>query len=97
MKTCTRLKTTAIIITLFFIVDGATAQDYALRQLEESPRHHEWVQVKDGDRTIHSFVVYPEVSENVPAVIVIHENRGLTDWVRGFQFQPCSIFRIVSV
>lgn len=72
---------------LFFIADGATAQDYALRQLEESPRHHEWVQVKDGDRTIHSFVVYPKVSENVPAVIVIHENRGLTDWVRSFADQ----------
>ncbi len=32
---------------------------------------------------MHSFLVFPEVKDRVPAVIVIHENRGLTDWVRG--------------
>ncbi len=38
--------------------------------------------VKSGDRTVHSFPVYPEVKNKALAVIVIHENRGLTDWVR---------------
>lgn len=75
------------ILILIFTVNFAFAQDYALQQLEESPRHHEWVEVESGNRTIHSFVVYPEVSENVTAVIVIHENRGLTDWVRSFADQ----------
>jgi uncharacterized protein YbaP (TraB family) len=28
-------------------------------------------------------VVYPEVSKPAPGVVVIHENKGLTDWVRG--------------
>ena len=28
-------------------------------------------------------MVYPEVSEKVPVVILIHENRGLNDWARG--------------
>ncbi|MEX0945462.1 MAG: dienelactone hydrolase family protein [Balneolaceae bacterium] len=75
------------ILLLLFISQNIYAQDYALEQLEESPRHHEWVQVMDGDRTINSFVVYPEVSENALSVIVIHENRGLTDWVRSFADQ----------
>ncbi|WPP52832.1 dienelactone hydrolase family protein [Catalinimonas niigatensis] len=63
------------------------AQDFALEQLENSPRHHEWVEVPSGDRTVHSFVAYPEKSEDALAVIVIHENRGLTDWVRSFADQ----------
>lgn len=81
------MKLISVLFTLLLLVETAAAQDYALRQLEESPRHHEWVEVSDGDRTIHSFVAYPEVSENSLAVIVIHENRGLTDWVRSFADQ----------
>lgn len=50
--------------------------------LEESPRHHEWVAVNQGDREVQTFVVYPEVSNKALAVVIIHENRGLTDWVR---------------
>jgi len=63
------------------------AQDFALQQLEESPRHHEWVEIEYNGRTLTSFVAFPETSESVPAIIVIHENRGLTDWVRSFADQ----------
>jgi carboxymethylenebutenolidase len=63
-------------------VSSAAAQDAASARLEKSPRHHEWVAVKHGDRTVHAFLVFPEVSGKAPAVVVIHENRGLTDWVR---------------
>lgn len=59
------------------------AQDWALARLEKSPRHQEWVKVKQGARDVHCFVVFPEVKEKATAVVVIHENRGLTDWVRG--------------
>jgi carboxymethylenebutenolidase len=53
-------------------------------RLENSPRHHEWVDVEAADgRKVHTFVAYPEVSEPATTVIVIHENKGLTDWVRG--------------
>jgi carboxymethylenebutenolidase len=58
------------------------AQEDALKRLESSPRHQEWAQVKSGERTVHAFVVFPETKEKAPVVIVIHENRGLTDWVR---------------
>jgi carboxymethylenebutenolidase len=58
------------------------AQDPVQDRLNNSPRHHEWVQLKVGDRTLHAFVVFPEVKEKAPAVVVIHENKGLSDWVR---------------
>lgn len=64
---------------LALVVQGApTVQD----RVEKSPRHQEWVEVKRGERTIHAFVVYPEVKTKALTVIVIHENRGLNDWAR---------------
>lgn len=68
----------AVALSLLFI-GAVKAQD----RLEKSPRHQEWVQVKSGERTVHCFVVYPEVKDKAPAVLIIHENMGLTDWVRG--------------
>jgi carboxymethylenebutenolidase len=72
---------------LILLVGTVHAQDFALKQLEDSPRHHEWVVVKSGDKNVHAFVAYPEVSEKALVAIVIHENRGLTDWVRSFADQ----------
>lgn len=54
----------------------------AAARLETTPRHHEWTTVESAGRPLHLYVVYPESSAPAPAVIVIHENRGLTDWVR---------------
>lgn len=62
-------------------------QDFAIDQLEGSPRHHEWVNLPSGDREVKGFVAYPQVAEKAPAIIVIHENRGLTDWVRSMADQ----------
>ncbi|MDH5368017.1 MAG: dienelactone hydrolase family protein [Cyclobacteriaceae bacterium] len=75
-------------ICAFLFTTSLFAQDEAfLRRLEESPRHHEWIKTKHGDREVHSFLVFPEVKEKVMAVIVIHENRGLNDWARGMADQ----------
>jgi len=60
----------------------ASAQPWARALLEKSPRHGEWVDVKNGARSVHCFIVYPEVKNAAPAVIVIHEIFGLTDWAR---------------
>jgi carboxymethylenebutenolidase len=57
--------------------------DAAAAQLKSSPRHSEWVDVKNAGGTIKSFVVYPERKDKAPVVIVIHEIFGLSDWVRG--------------
>jgi carboxymethylenebutenolidase len=59
------------------------AQDWAKPRLEKSPRHLEWVKVKQGARQLNCFIAYPEVKEKATAVLVIHEIFGLTDWVRG--------------
>jgi len=59
----------------------------SLERLEQSPRHHEWVTIDYGDRALKGFLVYPEVSEKVTLVIVIHENRGLNDWARSMADQ----------
>lgn len=76
------------IITMLTMSTTASAQEFAVKQLNESPRHHEWVKVQSGEnRIVHSFVAYPEQKENALAVIVIHENSGLTDWVRSFTDQ----------
>jgi carboxymethylenebutenolidase len=55
-----------------------------VERLQTSPRHHEWVDIESaGGRKVRTWVVFPEVNKQAPVVIVIHENRGLTDWVRG--------------
>lgn len=74
------------VITLS-VVTIVNAQDKLDNRLEKSPRHHEWVEIPAGDQTLKAFVVYPEISEKAKTVIVIHENRGLTDWVRSFADQ----------
>jgi carboxymethylenebutenolidase len=73
----------AVLYSLIFV----NAQDYALQQLENSPRHHEWVNISNGDRNVHCFVAYPEKPGSTTAVIIIHENRGLNDWARSFADQ----------
>jgi carboxymethylenebutenolidase len=61
---------------------AANAQDWAKTRLEASPRHHEYVPLKHGDRTLQAFVVYPEVKTKAPVVILIHEIFGLSDWAK---------------
>src|SRR5262245_24921341 len=73
--------TLAIVGSLALLAAPALAQDWALQRLEKSPRHHEWAAIKSGDRTVHTFVAFPESKAKATAVILIHENRGLTDWV----------------
>ncbi len=73
----------AIAIVLVLVPAFSSAQQSSRQRLEKSPRHQEWVAVKQGDRVVHSFLVFPEVTDKAPAVVVIHENRGLSDWVRG--------------
>lgn len=56
----------------------------AKARLEKSPRHGEWIDISvPGSQTpLKSYIVYPEVKEKAPVVIVIHEIFGETDWIR---------------
>src|SRR5262245_33004692 len=50
-------------------------------RLDAVTTHGEWVYVKksSGD-SVRAYVAYPERKDKAPAVIVIHEIFGLTDW-----------------
>jgi carboxymethylenebutenolidase len=71
-----------LLMFMLTISSLALAQESAKQRLEKSPRHHEWVAIKNGERTVHAYLVYPETKSKAPAIVVIHENRGLNDWVR---------------
>jgi carboxymethylenebutenolidase len=82
MKKLQSIGNVGIFLAALLSLSTAVAQDVAKR-LEDSPRHLEWVEVKNGDRAVKCFIGYPEVKDKATAVIVIHEIFGLTDWVRG--------------
>src|SRR5713101_1161939 len=71
-----------LFLALLLAAVPASAQDWAKARLEKSPRHQEWVKVKQGTREVQSFIVYPEVKDKAPAIVLIHEIFGLSDWVR---------------
>ena len=57
------------------------AQDWAKAVVDKSPRKHEWVSVKHDARAVDTFVVHPQAAK-APAMVVIHEIFGMTDWVQ---------------
>jgi carboxymethylenebutenolidase len=63
-------------------VQATLPPNWAKEALAKSPRHGEWVNLKNGSRTVSAFVVYPEVSHKATAVVVIHEIFGMSDWVQ---------------
>lgn len=75
----------ALLLPLCFVaLPAAQGQDWARQRLDASPRHHEFVQipVHGGARTVQTFVVYPEVKQKAPVILLIHEIFGLSDWAR---------------
>lgn len=79
---------TLIATLVLTLLSGAVCAEDPQTRLENSPRHHEWTDVKtDSGRTVRCFVAYPEVSGPATTVVVIHENRGLDDWARSFADQ----------
>ena len=77
----------AIIALGMVLIGGLTMNvanaDSVKERLENSPRHHEWVKVTaENGRVVSAFLAFPEIKEKATSVVVIHENRGLTDWVR---------------
>lgn len=77
------LSWTTVILFCLGVSTAAAQEDPVLERLEKSPRHHEWVEIEAAQgRNVRCWLVYPEVSEKVPVVIVLHENRGLNDWAR---------------
>lgn len=74
------MRTPVFLALVLFAAPLLSAQDWARAKLDHSPRHQEWVTVSHGGRSISCFVVYPEVSHRAPAVLMVHEIFGLSDW-----------------
>ena len=81
------MKTVALLAVLFVCSLPTHAQDWAKQRLAKSPRKQEWVKVKNGTREVTSLVVHPAGGGKKTAVVVIHENQGLTDWVQSLADQ----------
>jgi carboxymethylenebutenolidase len=54
----------------------------ALRRLTAPDVHSEYVKIPSGKDTITAYLAYPERPQPAPAVIVIHEIFGMSDFVR---------------
>src|SRR6185295_14974888 len=56
----------------------------AKERLNKTPRHGEFVDitVPGAKVPLKSFIVFPEIKEKAPVVIVISEIYGLSDWIR---------------
>ena len=79
------MKRVVFAVAFVFAAQSLPAQEYkdfGKERLNSSPRHADWIDLKSGDRAIKAFVVYPERKDKAPAVLVIQEIFGLTDWLR---------------
>ncbi len=76
------LKFVAVLLLAVPATVTLRAQEWARARLDASPRHHEYVPLKHGTRTVQAFVVYPEIKAKAPVVILIHEIFGLSDWAK---------------
>ena len=55
----------------------------ANERLAASPRRAEWAVVRVGQDSVRAWVVYPEqLAENTPVVVAVHDNRGMSNWIR---------------
>ena len=82
MKTLTLRALPLVACVLLLATLTLNAQDWAKARLDASPRHREYVSLKHGSRTVQAFVVYPEIKDKAPVVILIHEIFGLSDWAK---------------
>jgi carboxymethylenebutenolidase len=78
---------TYVLVGLVALLIGAAAMGNYTRKsasppaaLESVTTHGEWVYIKRGRDSVRAYVAYPERKTKAPAVIVIHEIFGLTDW-----------------
>lgn len=76
------MKRMILCLLVFGLAQVAAGQDWAKEKLAKSPRHAEWVTVKHDNRSVETFVVYPESKDKRPVVLIIHEIFGMTDWAQ---------------
>lgn len=79
-------RTAKVFTALALFAGGTSAGVLLASRVQDSPAsepttHGEWAAYANaaGD-TVRAYVAYPERQGKAPAIIVIHENMGLTDW-----------------
>ncbi len=77
-----RLAPFFLLAAALLVMLPAHTQDWERQALDKSPRHREWVSLKVGTQTVNTWVVYPEVPNKAPVLVLIHEIFGLSDWAR---------------
>jgi carboxymethylenebutenolidase len=72
----------AAVAALALLIGAAGAHSYSRILPPATTTHGEWVHIKRGGGadSIRAYIAYPERKTKAPAVIVIHEIYGLTDW-----------------
>ena len=79
------MKRTPLLTTLCLLACGPaadSAEDGAASMQDAASSGEGWVEITYGDRTVHAWLAQPEGAGPHPAIIVIHQNRGISDWVR---------------
>jgi carboxymethylenebutenolidase len=56
--------------------------DDAAARLAASPRRGEWAMIRAGSDSVRAWVVYPERREGAAVVVAIHDNQGMSNWIR---------------
>ncbi|MEX2285407.1 MAG: dienelactone hydrolase family protein [Gemmatimonadota bacterium] len=51
-------------------------------RLAASPRKGEWALIRVGQDSVRAWVVYPARRQNAPVVVAIHDNQGMSNWIR---------------
>src|SRR5258705_8822404 len=51
-------------------------------KLEAAQTHGEWVTYASGKDSVRAYIAYPASTAPAPAIVVIHEIFGLSDWIR---------------
>src|SRR2546423_5011852 len=76
----------AVVVTIAATLVGLaiirSASFGVLRRLSPSDIHAEYVKYLSGKDTVTAYLAYPESSQPAPAVIVIHEIFGMSDFIR---------------
>jgi carboxymethylenebutenolidase len=74
---------TSYVVVAFLAAAVGAAGAFLFRQapnLDAITTHGEWIWIQRTSDSLRAYVAYPERRDPAPAVIVIHEIFGLTDW-----------------
>jgi carboxymethylenebutenolidase len=68
---------------------------WRVERVKQSPRRHEMATLPDGNRTRLALVVYPQVTEPAPVVLLIPEDQGVNNWAADIADQIAAMGYIV--